>query len=133
MSKIFFILVMMFCLCTAAYSDDFIRQDGYLVDNNFKEKDIIEIKYDSAAFNELLKDHPDLQQYLDQNHNIKISLSEQNIVITENANVYQRDIDENTDSKLYAWMIIGILLIFLLATVVLAIISQFHKKLKEKL
>lgn len=137
-NRFFFILFLAVILltsnfCIAQESKIFQPQGDYLVDSDFRETNIIEVQYNSTAYQQLLKNNPELQQYLDSNHNLKIKLNNQNIVITQSANVYQSSEESNEiTNSVYAWIIIGILFIFLIAVIVLVIVSKIHKNQREE-
>jgi predicted PurR-regulated permease PerM len=130
---IVYVIIFVAASCVFAQNNKVLTQEGdYLVDSAFQASNIIEVKYDSNAFKQLLKNNPEIKQYIEQNHNLKINLNGQNIVITENANVYQGKTIASLGNNIYAWLVISILLIFLVVVVALVFISKFHKKQNEE-
>ncbi|MFH0819289.1 MAG: hypothetical protein V1898_04805 [Patescibacteria group bacterium] len=120
----------------------FTKQDVFWVDNDFQETtDCLYIKHNSQGYSMLIEHNKEINNYTALGNNIKIKINEQNIVIADDAYFNARTAEVAKKTKInnstkpasantnhYALAIVIILGIFLIALIVVMLVSRRHKK-----
>lgn len=108
---------------------NFTFQNNYWIDADFIENRVVEVEYQSKAYNQMLADEK-VKDYLALGENIKLNIDNTNFIIT---NALKEETKNNTDNKnIYAWFLIGIIVLLTIATTVIFIVSTIHKNKKKK-